>query len=40
MFDELRKCCGTVIESSDKGDLYGIVATHNWWEYYHYKISF
>lgn len=26
---------GTVVESSDKGDLYGIVATHDWWGYYH-----
>ena len=30
---------GTVVESSDKGDLYGIVTTHDWWGYYHTPIN-
>ncbi len=30
---------GTVVESGDKGDLYGIVATHDWWGYYHTPID-
>ena len=30
---------GTVVESSDKGNLYGIVTTHDWWGYYHTPIN-
>ena len=30
---------GTIVESNDKGDLYGIVSTHDWWGYYHTPID-
>ena len=30
---------GTVVESSDKGDLYGIATIHDWWGYYHTPIN-
>ena len=30
---------GTVVESSDRGDLYGIVTTHDWWGNYHTPIN-
>lgn len=29
---------GTIVESSDKGDLYGIVTTHDWWGILPYSI--
>ncbi len=30
---------GPVVESGDRGDLYGIVAGHDWWGYYHTPID-
>jgi len=30
---------GTVVEYSDRGDLYGIVAADDWWGYYHTPID-
>ena len=30
---------GSVVESSDRGDLYGIVSTHDLWGYYHTPID-
>lgn len=30
---------GTIVEFGDRGDLYGIAATHDWWGYYHTPID-
>lgn len=30
---------GTIVESSDKGDLYGIATMHDWWGNYHTPIN-
>jgi len=30
---------GTIVENSDRGDLYGIVAADDWWGYYHTPID-
>lgn len=30
---------GTIVEFGDRGDLYGIATTHDWWGYYHTPID-
>lgn len=30
---------GTIVASSDRGNLYGIATTHDWWGYYHTPID-
>lgn len=30
---------GTIVENSDRSDLYGIATTHDWWGYYHTPID-
>lgn len=30
---------GPVVEKNDRGDLYGIVAAHDWWGYYHTPVD-